>query len=157
LIEAAKNGVIGIDLMRQFNVLLDYKNSRVILIKFGAYQNQYNVKSWIRVPVSPKTGIINAKINGADAALVFDTGANASIMKATAKIPAAKKSCASKSNPSCKYFETMTFMVAGKQLPRTKFFIQKDEFPFDGLIGSNFLKEHEVFFDFKNNLAFIKP
>jgi hypothetical protein len=124
----------------------------------GEYPHQYDVKSWTRVPFSYDHGIsISAKLNGADAALVFDTGANTSIMKATAKIPAAKKSCASESNPLCQYFETTTFMVGDKQLPKTKFFIQKDEFPFDGLIGSSFFKEHQVFFDFKNNLVFIKP
>ena len=47
-------------------------------------------------------------------------------------------------------------LIGGKQLPKTKFFIQEGKVPFDGLIGSSFFKEHMVFFDFKNNLIFIK-
>ena len=154
--EAAKNGVIGLDLLRQFNVLVDYKNSRVILNKLGEYPQQYDVKSWIRVPVAHDSGIINAKINGADVTLVMDTGTNNSIMKSTAKVFAGKKSCESNNDPSC-YFETTTFMIGDRPLPKTKFSIQKDEFPFDGLIGSDFFKAHQVFFDFKNSLIFIKP
>lgn len=48
-------------------------------------------------------------------------------------------------------------MVGDKQLPKAKFFVQQDELPFDGMIGSGFFKEHQVFFDFKNNLMFINP
>lgn len=155
--EAAKNGVIGLNLLRQFNVLVDYKNSRVILNKLGEYPQQYDVKNWIRVPFSNQYGMsISAKINGADAKIVFDTGSNSSIMKSTAKVFAEKKSCESNNDPSC-YFETTTFMVGDKPLPKTKFSIQQDDFPFDGLIGSDFFKAHQVFFDFKNNLIFIKP
>jgi len=155
--EAAKNGVIGLDLLRQFNVLVDYKNSRVILNKLGEYPQQYDIKSWIRVPVSNEYGMtMGVKINGTDAKIVFDTGSNNSIIKATAKILAGKKSCESNYEPSC-YFETTTFMVGDQPLPKTRFAIQKDEFPFDGLIGSDFFKAHQVFFDFKNSLIFIKP
>jgi len=156
--EAAKNGVIGLDLLRQFNVLVDYKTSRAILMKLGEYPHQYDMKNWIKIPFSNKYGMTTiAKINGTDVTLVWDTGANNSIMSSTTKIPAEKKSCAYKENPSCQYFETTTFMVGNKQLPSTKFFIQKNEIPFDGFIGSSFFKEHQVFFDFKNNLLFVKP
>ncbi|EKE01545.1 MAG: hypothetical protein ACD_21C00106G0005 [uncultured bacterium] len=156
--EAAKNGVIGLELLRQFNVLVDYKASRVVLMKPGEYPHQYDIKSWMKIPFSNKYGITTiAKINGVDVTLVWDTGANNSIMKSTVKIPAKKKSCAYKENPSCQYFETTTFMLGDNQLPKTEFFIQKSEIPFDGLIGSSFFKEHQVFFDFKNNLLFVKP
>jgi hypothetical protein len=163
--EAAKNGVIGIDLLRQFNVLVDYQTSQAILTKLGEYPHQYDVKNWIQIPFAKKSGIINAKINGADAKIVFDSGSNASVMKSTAKIPVQeieKKSCASINDKSCSYyFETTTFVVDNKQLPKTKFVVQKsageDKIPFDALIGSDFIKKHPIFFDFKNDMIFIKP
>ena len=154
--EAAKNGVIGLNLLRQFNILADFKNSKVILSTLGKYPHQYDIKNWIQIPFSYEYGITTiAKINGVDTTLVWDTGANNSIMKSTAKILAEKKYCESKNDPSC-YFETTTFIVGDKQLPKTRFSIQKDELPFDGLIGSSFFKEHKAFFDFKNNMLFIE-
>jgi len=154
--EAAKNGVIGLDLLRQFNVLVDYKNAQVILTKLGEYPSQYDVKRWTQVPFTNKYGITTAaKINGVDATIVWDTGANKSIIKTTSKIFAGKTSCESNNDPSC-YFETTTFIVSDKQLPKTKFSIQKDELPFDGMIGSDFIEDHKVFFDFKNNVLFIE-
>jgi hypothetical protein len=157
--DAAKNGVIGLDLLRQFNVLVDYKKSRIILSKLGEYPSQYNMKTWVQVPFSSLSGIVHAKINGIDTRLVWDTGANNSIIKSTAKIAAVakKKSCASKSNPNCQCFEAMKVIAGNKQLPKIKFFVQDNEFPFDGLVGSNFFKDHTVFFDFKRNIILIGP
>lgn len=153
----AKNGIIGLDLLHQFNVLIDYKASQIILTKLGEYPQQYNIKKWTQIPFSNKYGITTiAKINGTNVTLVWDTGANGSIMKSTVKIPTEKKSCAYKENPSCQYFETITFMVGNKPLPKTRFTIQKIEVPFDGLIGSDFFKEHRVFIDFKNNILFVE-
>jgi hypothetical protein len=157
LFEASKNGVVGLDLLRQFNVLVDYKNSRAILTKLGEYPRQYkDIKNWSQIPFSDKYGITtSSKINNINTNLVWDTGANDSIIKSTSKVFLGKTSCESISNPSC-FFETTTFTNGNKQLPKIKFFIQKDELPFDGLIGSSFFKEHIVFFDFKNKLVLVK-
>lgn len=154
--EAAKNGVLGLDFLRQFNVLVDYPSSRAILIPLGAYPHQYNVKNWIRMPVSTD-GIIVANINGVTTKLVWDTGANHSIMKSTAKVLTEGKIATIKGDPPYQSFETTTFTVCDQPFPKTEFFIQKSEFPFDGLIGSSFFKEHPVFFDFKNNVMWVKP
>lgn len=154
---AARNGAIGLNLLRQFNVLIDYQASQIILMKLGEYPYQHDMKDWMRIPFSNKYGITTtAKINGTNVTLVWDTGANYSMIKSTAKIFVNKKSSLNKNSQSCKYFETTALITDGKQSLNTKLSIQKAGFPFDGLIGSSFFKEHRVFFDFKNNLLFVE-
>ncbi len=156
--EAARNGVIGRDLLQKFNVLIDYKQSKVIFTKLGQYPTGYSVKKWMSVPFTKKTFVINAKINGSNVNLILDTGANSSIMKSTAKISVEKKSCASKNNLTCQYFKTKSFQIGGHQILTTKFVLQKDNFPFfDGLLGTNFFKKNLVFLDFKQMRVYFKP
>lgn len=150
---AARNGVIGLKLLQQFNLLLDYKHSRAILTTLGTYPKEYDIKNWVAIPFDKK-GIINAQINGVNVSLVTDTGANNSIMKASAKVLVDKKPCDPKKD-LCQYLEPKTFTVGNKQLPKIKFGVQQDEFPFDGVIGSSFFKEHQAFFDYQNNILFI--
>jgi hypothetical protein len=156
--EAARNGVIGLDLLRQFNVFIDYPRSQVTLMQLGQYPTQVDLKNWLQVPFKMTYGISTAaKINGTKVVLVWDTGANNSSIKSSVKIDAKKTSCADKDDPSCQYFKTNAFQVDNKKLTQTKFFIQQAQMPFDGFIGSSFFKEHIVFIDFKNNILFVHP
>lgn len=154
---AGRNGIVGLMLLRQFNVLLDYKRAQIILTHLDHYPDGYDIKNWKQVPFSIKWNSITtmAKINGVDEELVWDTGAEASALKSTAKIIAKKESCSDHPDKSCQYFNTSTFSIADAKFSNIKFLSLEMVIPFDGFIGSNFIQEHQVFLDFKNNILFI--
>jgi hypothetical protein len=158
--EALRNGVVGLDLLRKFNVLIDYQARYIIVNKLSSYPARIDFKNWLQIPFYDRYGITTkAQINGKKTILVWDTGANVSVINRTSKLLKAvqKKSCADKNNQHCRYFETKSIAIGGKKLPKMQFFIPKNlTLPFDGLIGSSFFKKHIVFFDFKNKLIFIK-
>ncbi|QLH41807.1 MAG: hypothetical protein HWD59_03165 [Coxiellaceae bacterium] len=74
---ASRNGVVGVTLLKNFNILLDYAHAKAILTD----KNQtkiagYNMENWTHVPFTLSHGIsTQALINGKAAVLVWDTGA----------------------------------------------------------------------------------
>jgi hypothetical protein len=156
--EAYQNGVIGQDLLRKFNVLIDYPREQVVLMPQGQYPKEYNVKSWQRILFTVnRYGITtSAKINGIDVVFAWMTAANHSVLTTAAmqKIFHVKQARFGKT--TCVALAPDSVVIANKKFPSTPFYPADEEFPFDGLIGSTFFQEHAVFFDFKNNYLYVK-
>jgi len=149
--EAYKNGVIGLNVLCQFNVLIDYPHEQVVLMKPGLYPKNYDIKNWIKVPFElNKYGITTqAKINGVNVLLSWITAANHSVimrptMAKIANVPVGYTS-----------FAPDQLMVGNKEIPSAEFHIVDEGFPF-AVIGSSYFQEHIVFIDFKKQYLLIK-
>jgi hypothetical protein len=150
-IDAYKNGVIGLNVWREFNLLIDYPHEQAVLMKHGVYPKNYDVKNWVKIPFEiTKYGITTAaKINSVDTLLSWNTAANHSVimqstMKKIARVPSEYLSFAPKK-----------FTVGRMDVPSPELHIVDEGFPFD-VIGSSYFTEHVVFIDFKNQYLFIQ-
>jgi hypothetical protein len=67
-------GLIGTDILNQFNIIMDYENESI------AFSNEDIVMSGTKIPMHAFMGIpiINVKIEGQDRKMFFDTGAQIS-------------------------------------------------------------------------------
>lgn len=157
--EASKNGVIGFELLSQFNFLLDYPHSRAVLVKRGNHLKEYNTKTWIPIPF---TGHLNTRlyINGKLMNISWDTGAIPSIIKHGSK--AILKPCPGDApysqQTSCLSVQTSSFATEKHNLLPNTWFKAIDlpaAAPFDGLMGSNFYSQHLVYFDFDQQFIFV--
>ncbi len=158
--EASRNGVIGYQLLSKFNLLLDYPHSKAILTKLNNPIG-YDVNQWIAVPFN---GHLQSHliVNNKPVIFVWDTGAvpsgiKKSIVTSFPKIQCSDEAPYNKNN--CVRIETYSFKTdAGNILPKTWFELSDipSWAPFDGLIGSNFYKEHLVYFNFDKKFIYIK-
>lgn len=155
--EASKSGVIGIKLLSQFDFLLDYKNSRVIIEQSGEIANKYNVENWLSIPFTKPLNT-HLHINKQNFNILWDTGCAPSIIKESLVAYFPQKTCPSYQS-DCLSVDLKLLTPDGKQLPETWFKITKTPkyAPFDGIMGSNFYRENLVYFDFTHNKIYVKP
>lgn len=161
--EASRNGVIGLALLSKFNVLLDYPNSKAILIKSGNQPSHYDIQNWIAIPYKNQL-LTKLMLNGKLVTLTWDTGAIPSDIKLSTaqklqQIPCPKDS-PYKQVGKCSRVATNSLMTLdGKRLPNTWFEVQDmpSFVPFDGLVGSNFYANNLVYFDFDKHIIYVKP
>ena len=160
--QASHDGAIGLSLLSQFNLLLDYSHHKMVLVKQGHFPAGYDVKNWTRVPFVNRDGIVTyAKINGKLVTLLWDTGSVPSKIKQYFNFMRDSRVCNKKINyaiSNCRYVVANHFSITRQALSPTWFLLDHipSNIPFDGLIGSNFYEENLVFFDFKNHLIYVK-
>ncbi|MCK4870010.1 MAG: retroviral-like aspartic protease family protein [Gammaproteobacteria bacterium] len=154
---ATKNGVIGLGLLKHFGLIIDYAHKRVVLSRKHTLPNNYYNYTWTRHIVFNMTYGINttAYIDKAKLTLIWDTGAQPSSIKYSAKIKSKKRVCKSTYEKKCRYIKTNDFIINKQKLPNTWFHLTNYKIPFDGLIGSSFFKKNIIFIDFKNHEIWI--
>lgn len=159
--EASRNGVLGFGLLSKFNVLLDYPNAKVLLIKPGNQPSDYKIKRWVHFPF---VGYLNTnlKINGKIINVSWDTGAVPSVIRKSIASDFKSTPCpgnAPYARKNCLSVETTSFTTdKDEELPNTWFKIvdMPSYAPFDALIGDNFYKENLVYFDFNKHCIYVK-
>lgn len=158
---ASCNGVIGFQLLSQFNVLLDYRNSKAILVKPHSKPVGYDVASW--TPIAFEGHLLTTlKLNNKVVTLTWDTGATPSDINQTVAKLLQPTPCP-RNNPykqpgKCFRVTTRSFTTQNNQvLPNTWFAVQvmPAGVPFDGLVGSNFYADNLVYFDFDQHKIFV--
>lgn len=160
--EASKNGVIGLRLLSRYGLLLDYANSRAILTQASMPPKDYDIIPWIKIPFNFQGGILTtAKINGEIKKLIWDTGANPSIIRATNLINKASRPCplgAYYNESECSVIKTQQFSINKEIIPNNWFMLSSldKSIPFDGFVGSNYYERNVLFFDFKNKFIYIQ-
>lgn len=161
--EASRNGLIGYPLLSKFNVLLDYPNAKLILIKPHAKPQHYSVDQWITIPFQGHL-LTKPNFNHKPITLSWDTGALPSVIKASYVDKISKKPCptaAPYAKENCSSVQPNSFSTTeGKQLPGIWFMVVDNLppiTPFDGLVGTNFFANNPVYFDFDQKLIFVKP
>lgn len=160
--DASRNGLLGYTLLSKFNILLDYKNSKMTLIRPGKTFTQHDVTKWKAIPFDNH---LNTKlnVNGKLLAFSWDTGAIPSIISRKAATSFKQIQCP-KDNPykepmdQCVRVEANLSTVNNSVISHTWFSITDipDAAPFDGLIGSNFYANNLVYFDFDNHTIYVQ-
>ncbi|HZW61304.1 MAG TPA: aspartyl protease family protein [Candidatus Babeliales bacterium] len=158
--EASKNGVIGFSLLSKFNLLLDYPNSKAILVKRGESPINYDVSKWISIPFTDHLNT-HLYINGELRTISWDTGAIPSVIRKSSndKLSSCPGDAPYSKKKDCISIKAMQFATVNNiRLPNTWFKVIKlpSYAQFDGLIGSNFYSENLVYFDFDKNLIFVR-
>lgn len=159
---AFENGLIGLELLTQFNVLFNYPDSSITLLPHGQFSNEINSNKFKKIPFTLQGGILTKmKINQQEVHLIWDTGAIPSILN-HGKFDNMKLTPCPLNLPyaghDCQIIKIDDFStLSDHSLGETWFMV--DNLPknihFDGLIGDNFFREHLVFFDFKNHQIYI--
>lgn len=163
--EASRNGLLGYALLSKFNILLDYKNSEITLVKPGNTVTQYNIAKWSAILFDNH---LHAKLNADGKLLTFswDTGAIPSIISRKAAADFKQMHCP-KNNPYKESIDNCLRVNIASLLTTDNEFISNNTWfsvtdipenaPFDGLIGSNFYANNLVYFDFDNHKIYVKP
>lgn len=159
--ESLRNGIIGLPLLSKFNVVIDYPDSKLVLIKKSHKPFNYDIKNWIPIKFEgPLQTHLN--IDGKSLILRWDTGATPSVIKSSVIKNYKKQSCQIEPPyilDNCSSIVTKSFTTnEGSKLPRTWFKIMNipSYAPFDGLIGSNFFRENLVYCDFNDHYIYVK-
>jgi hypothetical protein len=154
--EASKNGVIGLGFLSKFNLLLDYPNSKALLIKPNEKPASYDVANWVTIPFRGSL-LTRLELNGRPMTFGWDTGAVPSIIKASAVKNFKPTPCPTNAHYAAG-IETISLLTSGgKKLPNAWFHLRDipPYAPFDALFGSNFFKENLVYFDFDKHLIYV--
>ncbi len=161
--DASRNGILGYKVLSQFNVLLDYPNSKVILVKREHLPRDYDVAGWTSVPFYGRL-MTKLSIDGHSMVARWDTGALPSVIKSTSAKAFSQQSCP----PGFPYKLTLCRLVTYGllQTPQGKFLAGNNWFqvqdiipatPFDVIIGSNFYAKNLTYFDFDQQRIAVKP
>ncbi len=159
--EASRNGMLGFEVLSQFNFLIDSQQGRIIFTKKDEKLTGYDIKNWISLPFK---GHLQTQLNLNDKPIIFswDTGAVPSIIKQSKVAISAlcPKDSPFKGRVNC-FYTTPTSLTTmnGKNLPATWFMISPipSFAPFDGLIGANFYQQNVVYFAMGEKRIYIKP
>lgn len=146
----AQVGVIGLPLISQFEVLLNYPENNIVL-SHGTPLNTNNLTEQARL-LFDEANIIqtNFPINGHQARLVWDTGA-ISIISAQFGNDLEKKACPVIMDDSIPCVENDAINTTTTPLlPKSWFYLMPlpDDLKLDGFIGSQFFHQYPVKIDF---------
>lgn len=159
----AKNGLIGLGLVNQFNVIIDYKNAKLILINGDAYPPGYHIDSWRKISfVMDENIITSSQINNKTIHLLWDTGAPYNWINPN-KISGENILCPQSvidelhvDSTHCNGIKT-TLMMSNHPFKNNIFYINLMKgLPADGVIGEPFFKKHIVYINFTKKTLAIK-
>jgi len=137
----------------EFNLLLDFAHDRIIACDHFAKLQSRKIadQNWIRLPFEMhRSGIVfHVETDFGTCKLVLNTGCTNSVLSSSifpknVRFPYVSSSCS----------------LAGQQFPNVTFHSYKlpeELHEIDGFIGMDFLKEHAIYFDYANKIAYISP
>ncbi len=150
---AAKNGVIGLEFLRKYNILLDYKNHEITYFQHQTYPKNLNLASCHPVKTDFVRGVVaNYFFNNKNNIMVLDTGSNLSIIKSNAdKVFYPCEAEHDNDFKNCRVNKVSLF-------PNQKsedFYVQDLNLPFDGIIGSAYIQNHKIFIDADKKVIYL--
>ena len=145
------DGRIGGCVFKKIDCLFDFPNSNIIIAKdMPSLMNEagYSFEKCIKIPFNiEKYGIVfSIETDLGSKKMMLDTGATHSIFK-------------KKGNPPEQWtYEMHPLIIGGTDFGNWKFWLLEysDVFDCDGILGVDFFKKHAIYFDFHNNIAYIK-
>jgi hypothetical protein len=141
-------GYIGSGLLRRFNLILDYSESKIVLIrKGGVPPKNYRINEWIKIPY--KINRWEVELNGIKyrLRLGWDTGCEISIVKPRSEFVRKKDSRG--------IIRVSNLWMNNHDFGPIEFAIMDFNLPIDGVLGHNFFKSHKVYFDFEDDIIMI--
>jgi hypothetical protein len=161
---APKNGSLGFDLIAKFNVVIDFRNLKIFLIKGTGYPPGYDIDAWPKVPFTADGRMItDATVNDKVIRLLWDTATPASSIKTTTKISGNVQSCSetilfklATNSSICKKITTTNFVIGGHDFGSMVFHTRSmPGLPVDGMVGDDFFEDHVVYLDFARRMVAI--
>lgn len=162
--EDAKNGLIGLGFVGKYSIIIDYKHAKLILINGHGYPPGYAVGSWQKIHFMLDGNVItDAKANGKEIKLLWDTGARFNMIKTTVKIPGETTRCLETvitelglDRNICKG-TIINMMIDSHYFGKEIFYTRPMQgVPVDGIIGEPFFKTHMVYINFAERIIAIK-
>lgn len=145
--KALNNGTIGINLLKKFNVIFDYPNGRLILLHDEKAASRYNVTHWIKIPLhsaSDNTLLVSGKVDGIPAKILIDSGNNALTISASFL-----KKLHSIANKQTSRVIINDLTIGDFHLKSKSYYIHNTHPEADISLGWDFLKDHQIYLNFK--------
>ena len=160
----AKNGVIGVSLAAKFNVIIDYKNAKLILIKGNGYPPGYDVSQWQQFPFIMTGNVITAaKLGNKKINLLWDTGSQYNLIRPSTIKANKIKNCSQATasdiavNANDCHKITATLTIGKHRFKNMTFYITPMKgLPADGIIGASFFESHTVYINFSRRIMAVK-
>ncbi len=157
------NGTIGVETLKHYSVIFDYPKKRMILIQGKKSLKEYDVEHWNKVKFFyGKSGAVFTKgtVGHATVNILWDTGNSfATVNKSIAKKLGKVESCpdnVESHDPKCVMLKIANLDIDGKNYGRQTLLVHSSSPEDDISLGWSFLKNHQVYFDFKNRIMAIK-
>jgi hypothetical protein len=159
----AYDGIIGNELLSKYVLFLDYKEKKIGLLNQDEKQKIIGMNEWMVIKyTNSKAGLLlPIKINGKLLNFIFDTGAavidNENSYGLMRKSSVVKQSLFEITKENMNVVSLKNIEIAGNKFEEMGF-LQVDlpeQFPADGLIGYNLVKERKVVIDYKNNVMYL--
>ena len=157
------DGIIGNQLLNKYVLYLDYKEKKIGLFNQEEKQKLIGMNEWKKINyLNSKAGILlPVKINGKLLNLIFDTGAavidNDNSYGLLRKSSVVKQSLFEITKEDMNVVSFKNIDISGNKFEEMGF-LQVDlpeQFPADGLIGYNLVKERKILIDYKNDVMYL--
>ena len=151
----------GLGLLEKFNIIIDYKNKKLILINGNDYPPEYNIATWPKINFLMEGNIVTPiKFGDKTENLLWDTGAPFNFIKPEFKITGEIKSCTetdiSEFGSNCKKIFS-NIVINDYHLGKHMFYIiSMKGLPAEGVIGAPFFKNHIVYINFSQKILAVK-
>jgi hypothetical protein len=164
----AGRGIMGLALLRRFNVLFDYGGSRLLLLRPGCFPAHFDSSAWSRIPFAddPDGMMVRGRPEGIDADLKWclDTGAIARNPEGTEYYNLLKskyfRKWAGTSAKDGRFFSRGHAFIAGGAVVDSLNTLEHDFSEpggVDGFLGADFFMKNRVLADFANHSLWIQP
>jgi hypothetical protein len=166
--ESPGRGIMGLALLRRFNVLFDYGDSRLVLLKAGRFPADFESSEWRRIPFTddPDGMMIPGRPEGisGDLKWCLDTGAIARNPEGTEYYNLMKPKhfrgwAGAAEKDGRLFFRGHAFLSGGIRIDSLNFLGHDFGEPggVNGFLGADFFMKNRVLADFANQALWIQP
>ncbi len=150
-------GSFGRPLLQRFNLLLDFKNSKIIVSNniSRLKKSGYDIDKMVKLPLEDSRRItLEATTYLGTGKFDLDTGATVNFLKASLILNGER----SKEHPGTKTFTFPKFFIGDRDFGRTTLHLFNSTHDYSesvGCLGMSFLKEHIVYIDCINKFVYV--
>ncbi len=160
---ALDNGMIGIEIFKQFSVIFDYPHRKIVLIKDDIIPNSYNIQNWKKIHFDYDSGggiLLNVIANNIHLRMDLDSGSSTSTITPQMASKIGRSTQCPKiidSDSRCKLLTVKDLIVGENHFGSVDFIVLGGQVAEEeGTLGVNFFEKNIIFIDFKNQIIFIK-
>jgi hypothetical protein len=157
----AHRGVIGFGALSSHNVLFDLGHGTFTLFERGG-NDRPDLAAWRRLPFEYDSRglVLRLSVNGIPATMVLDTGATTAVIRKDAAIFAKTASPCAHAAADAEFCGEATLRATaedGRDFGPVKVaIVRMGGVPFDGLLGIDFFRTHELFVDFDARALYVR-
>ena len=150
-------GSFGRPLLQRFNLLLDFKNSKIIVSNniSRLKKSGYEIDKMVKLPLEDSRRItLEAHTNLGTGKFDLDTGATVNFLKASLILNDKR----SKEYPKTKTFTFPKFFIGDRDFGKVTLHLFNSTYDYSesvGCLGMSFLKEHIVYIDCTNKFVYV--